>query len=188
MFLCACACSLTTDGVMYHRGKPLSYFLLWHISSLFPGWGDRELPHRRDAIISAENHSDPWRFRVPGLHHTVWGHRHTGAIYFTWGKTQMDLKNLSYLGLDVKTYFYCPFPPWLFLIRFFNSFASSFLSPTPFLTFFLNMLHYLLYNLSRTMISSSIWRCICAQSSLHCAAETISALDRTTSRSRLVYL
>lgn len=60
------------------------------------GRGDNELPRRRDSIVSAENHTDTGRFRVPGLHNSLWRHWHTGPIHFTRGITQTSsLKGLK---------------------------------------------------------------------------------------------
>lgn len=52
----------------------------------FPGWRDRQLPCRGDHLVPAENHADPRRVRVAGLHHAVWRHWNFGPIYFTRGK------------------------------------------------------------------------------------------------------
>lgn len=57
-------------------------------SMVSAGWGGCELPCGRDSVVSPENHADSWRFRVPGLHHSVWRHWHTGPIHLTWGITQ----------------------------------------------------------------------------------------------------
>lgn len=73
-------------------------------SIVSPGWGGSELSRRRDGVISPENHSDPWRFRVPGLHHSVRRHRHTGPIHLTRGIT------------NIHTHF---FVPLCFLLPFF---------------------------------------------------------------------
>lgn len=57
-----------------------------HALPLLPGWRGRELPYRRDTAITPENHPDPRGLRVAGLHHTVWRHRHTGAVHVARGQ------------------------------------------------------------------------------------------------------
>lgn len=69
-------------------------------SIVSPGRGGGELPRRGDCAVSTENHSHPWRLGVPGLHHSVWRHRHPGPIHLTRGILFTAIQSLSHSCFD----------------------------------------------------------------------------------------
>lgn len=93
--LCRCTVSVvlwkTLRGwIQPHQKNTWPYlFCLSPFLPLSPsGWSGSELPRRRNCVITPENNPDPRRLGVSGLHHAFWRHRHSGAIYVTWGNKQ----------------------------------------------------------------------------------------------------
>lgn len=56
------------------------------------GRGGGELPRRRDGVIAAEDDAHSRGLRVPGVHHSVRGHRHPGPVHLARGKKKKKKK------------------------------------------------------------------------------------------------